>query len=104
MSHTTLELRGRDLIIVPASEYDSLTLQEVLNRLFGKHLPASVRSNIVLDRRQRFLRIQPIHFSAIKRALRFPLPLLSMSDPRSLSPQPWRWSHGPINWKRWEAG
>ncbi len=60
----------RDLIIVPASEYDSLALPDVLNRLFGKHLPASVRSNIVLDRRQRFLRIQPIHFTAIKRALR----------------------------------
>ena len=53
MSNTTLELRGRDLIIVPASEYDSLALPDVLNRLFGKHLPASVRSNIVLDRRQR---------------------------------------------------
>jgi superfamily II DNA or RNA helicase len=70
MSNTTLELRGRDLIIVPGSEYASLALPEVLNRLFGKHLPASIRSNIVLDRRQRFLRIQPIHFSALKQALR----------------------------------
>src|SRR5216683_1712702 len=70
MTNTTLELRGRDLVIVPATEYESLALPEVLNRLFGKNLPSSVRSNIVLDRRQRFLRIQPIHFSAIKRALR----------------------------------
>src|SRR5579884_1677191 len=70
MSNTTLELRGRDLIIVPASEYESLALSEVLNRLFGKHLPPAVRSNIVLDRRQRFLRIQPLHFSTIKQALR----------------------------------
>src|SRR5438045_2269192 len=70
MSNTTLELRGRDLIIVPATEYDALTFPEMLNELFGKHLSSSIRSNIAIDRRQRFLRVQPIHFSAIKQALR----------------------------------
>ena len=70
MANTTLELRGRDLVIVPGSEYTSLALPDVLRQLFGNYLAASVRSTIVMDRRQHFLRVQPIHFSVIKQALR----------------------------------
>lgn len=70
MPDTTLELRGRDLIIVPSTEYEALAFPAMLNQLFGSHLPASIRSSIAVDRRQRFLRTQPMHFSAIKRALR----------------------------------
>src|SRR5438270_2964571 len=66
----TLDLRGRDLIIIPPKDLLSLSLPELLGRLFGPYLPADVQSNIGQDKRHHFLRTQPIHFSTIKRALR----------------------------------
>jgi len=67
---TTLDLRGRDLIITPETEWLHLSLPEMLSRLFGSHLPAEVRASMVQDRRHHFLRTQPMHFLTIKHALR----------------------------------
>jgi superfamily II DNA or RNA helicase len=66
---TTLDLRGRDLIITPPEEYLHLPTPELLTHLFGSHLPAPVRSNIGRDKRHHFLRTKPMYFSAIKAAL-----------------------------------
>ena len=66
---TTIDLRGRDLIIIPLEELLHLPTPELLDNLFGLHLPAAVRSNMGRDKRYHFLRTQPIHFSAVKRAL-----------------------------------
>ncbi|HLI89550.1 MAG TPA: DEAD/DEAH box helicase family protein [Ktedonobacteraceae bacterium] len=70
MSITTVDLRGRDLVITPPEAWLHLPLPELLSRLFGSHLPATLCDSMVQDRRYRFLRTQPLHFSAIKRALR----------------------------------
>ncbi|HZR43174.1 MAG TPA: DEAD/DEAH box helicase [Ktedonobacteraceae bacterium] len=70
MPTTTIDLRGRDLIIMPPEAWLALTFTELLRRLFGIHLPALVQASIVQDKRHLFLRTQPIYFSAIKRALR----------------------------------
>ncbi len=67
---TTIDLRGRDLIIMPPKDWLHLPLPELLTTLFGAHLPAEVREGMAQDKRYRFLRTQPIHFSAVKRALR----------------------------------
>src|SRR5947209_6142951 len=67
---TTLDLRGRDLVIVPPDEMLSLPLTELLTRLFGSFLSTTIRGRIVQDKRQRFLRIQPMYFSSLKQALR----------------------------------
>src|SRR5437667_424758 len=66
----TLDLRGRDLIIIPPKDLLSLSLPELLGRLFGPYLPADVQSSIGQDKRHHFLRTQPTHFSTIKLALR----------------------------------
>lgn len=67
---TILDLRGRDLIITPSEELATLPLHELLNRLFGSYLPASVRSHIIQDARYSFLRVQPMHFQQVKQGLR----------------------------------
>ncbi len=67
---TTLDLRGRDLIITPPENLISLPTPELLRLLFGTHLPADVRNSMGRDKRHLFLRTQPIHFTAVKRALR----------------------------------
>ncbi|MFL5704305.1 MAG: DEAD/DEAH box helicase [Ktedonobacteraceae bacterium] len=70
MSMTTLDLRGRDLIITPPENLLSLPTPELLRHLFGSHLPTDVRNSMGRDKRHHFLRTQPIHFTAVKRALR----------------------------------
>src|SRR3989441_6505387 len=67
---TTLDLRGRDLIITPPASLLTLPTPELLDTLFGVHLPAAVHANMGRDKRSHFLRTQPIHFSAVKQALR----------------------------------
>ena len=67
---TTLDLRGRDLIITPEPEDAQLSMPEMLAILFGEHLPASVQADIGRDTRRGFLRTLPIHLSKIKHALR----------------------------------
>ncbi len=69
MPMTTLDLRGRDLIITPSKEYAHLPLPELLEALFGSSLPREIYRAIEQDKRYHFLRTQPIHFTAIKDAL-----------------------------------
>ncbi len=66
---TTIDHRGRDLIISPDEEMQRLPTPELLQALFGAHLPAGVRATMGRDKRHAFLRTQPIHFQAVKRAL-----------------------------------
>jgi hypothetical protein len=66
----TLDLRGRDLIIIPSEESLHLSTSELLQVLFGSHLPSTIRASIGRDKRHHFLRTQPIHFTSVKSALR----------------------------------
>ncbi len=67
---TTIDLRGRDLIITPPTEWQHLPLPELLTALFGRQLAANIHNRIAQDKRHHFLRTLPIHFSAVKDALR----------------------------------
>lgn len=69
---TTLDLRGRDLIILPAKEkeWQDLSLPDLLAKLFGSHAPAALLASIEQDRRHHFLRTKPLYFDVLKRALR----------------------------------
>ncbi|HEY4389303.1 MAG TPA: DEAD/DEAH box helicase [Ktedonobacteraceae bacterium] len=67
---TTLELRGRDLAIVPTTEWRHLPYRELVKTLFGNYLPSDVLEHMSQDKRHAFLRVQPYYFSAIKEALR----------------------------------
>jgi hypothetical protein len=42
----TLDLRGRDLIIIPTEESLHLSTSELLQVLFGSHLPLTIRACI----------------------------------------------------------
>ncbi len=66
---TTIDHRGRDLIILPKEEMLRLPTPELLQILFGAHLPADVRVAMGRDKRHAFLRTQPIHFQVVKQAL-----------------------------------
>jgi len=66
---TTIDHRGRDLVIIPNEEKLHLPTPELLQALFGSHLPADVRATMGRDKRHAFLRTQPMHFRAIKQAL-----------------------------------
>ena len=65
----TLDLRGRDLIIIPSEESLHLSTSELLQFLFGSHLPLTIRNSIGRDKRHHFLRTQPVHFTSVKSAL-----------------------------------
>src|SRR5579883_2484285 len=67
---TTLDLRGRDLVIIPDDELLHVPMPELLWALFGAHLPVAVRERMGRDKRYHFLRALPMHFSAVKQALR----------------------------------
>lgn len=66
---TTLELRGRDLIITPPTDVLSLALPMVQERLFGGYLPVAVRGRMKQDARHGFLRVPPFYFAQVKQAL-----------------------------------
>ena len=66
---TTLDLRGRDLVITPPDDLLHLPTPELLTALFGSHLPAPLHNHMGRDKRSHFLRTYPIFFSAVKRAL-----------------------------------
>ncbi|HEV2583481.1 MAG TPA: DEAD/DEAH box helicase [Ktedonobacteraceae bacterium] len=66
---TTLDHRGRDLAIIPDESLLHLPTEALRSALFGSHLPASVAASMERDKRQHFLRTQPMHFAAVKRAL-----------------------------------
>ncbi|TMD68093.1 MAG: DEAD/DEAH box helicase [Chloroflexi bacterium] len=63
-------MRGRDLTITPSAELLELPTPALLDTLFGPYLPKAVRGKMGRDKRFHFLRTQPIHFSAVKQALR----------------------------------
>ncbi len=96
----TLDLRGRDLLLIPTEELLRLPTSELLQALFGSHLPSAVRNSMGRDKRHHFLRAQPIHFSIIKRALRkqqtpFTVafderPLLPYETTLSIEPRPYQ--------------
>jgi superfamily II DNA or RNA helicase len=67
---TTLDLRGRDLIIIPLKELLNLPTEELQQALFGNYLPTAIRISMGRDKRQHFLRTLPMNFSAVKSALR----------------------------------
>jgi superfamily II DNA or RNA helicase len=64
-----LELRGRDLIITPPENMRALATPALLELLFGANLAADLRASMGRDKRRHFLRTQPIHFPAVRRAL-----------------------------------
>src|SRR5260370_15928213 len=66
---TTIDHRGHDLVIIPDEELLHLPTPELLQRLFGAHLPSDVRASMGRDKRHAFLRTQPLHFQSVKRAL-----------------------------------
>src|SRR5215470_5757134 len=66
---TTIDHRGRDLAIIPGDTMLHLPTPQLLQALFGLHLPADIRAAIGRDKRHGFLRTMPIYFQAIKRAL-----------------------------------
>jgi len=96
----TLDLRGRDLIIIPSEESLHLSTPELLQAIFGSHLPSTIRANIGRDKRHHFLRIQPIYFASVKSALRkqqtpFTIsfdehPALSFETTLNLEPRPYQ--------------
>ncbi len=67
---TTLDLRGRDLIIIPAADLACLPTAELLEKLFGQYLPPEIRAAMGRDKRQHFLRAKPMYLNSIKQALR----------------------------------
>ncbi len=67
---TTIDQRGRDLIIMPGEEMLHLPTPQLLQALFGTHLPADIRAAMGRDKRHHFLRTQPINFNSVKEALR----------------------------------
>ncbi len=107
MSVTTLELRGRDLVIIPAEQWLDLSLPALLLTLFGTYLLSSIRASIARDKRHGFLRVQPIHLSAVKQALRqqqvpFMLafdeqPALAYETKLALEPRPYQ-EEALTNW------
>jgi len=66
---TTLDLRGRDLIITPPDDLLSLPTEALLDTLFGTHLPWAARNKMGRDKRFHFLRTLPIYFTIVKQAL-----------------------------------
>ena len=70
MSITTLELRGRDLLITPPADLLTLPVSMLQERLFGAYLSATVRARMGQDARHGFLRVPPFYFAQVKQALR----------------------------------
>src|SRR6266699_2291335 len=70
MPTTTLDLRGRDLIIIPPKELLHLPTEELQAALFGNYLLIVICFFMGRDKRQHFLRTQPMNFSVVKNALR----------------------------------
>jgi superfamily II DNA or RNA helicase len=70
MTMTTIDFRGRDLAIIPPEDWATRSYVDLLLQLFGPHLSPDILASFQLDQRHHFLRTQPIHFPAIKQALR----------------------------------
>ncbi len=100
MTITSISVRGRDLIITPATQWQEQNRTTLLTTLFGAHLAADVRERIKLDKREHYLRVQPLYFSAVKQALqqqRVPFtvafdehPALPVTPTLSMQPRPYQ--------------
>src|SRR5713226_8974617 len=104
---TTIDHRGHDLVIIPNEEMLHLPTPELLQTLFGAHLPSDVRTSMGRDKRHAFLRTQPLHFQAVKRALLAQRTLFSVvfeERPELPLRLRCRSSHAPIKTKLWQAG
>jgi superfamily II DNA or RNA helicase len=66
---TTLDLRGRDLIITPPQTHLQLPTPDLIDALFGNYLPQAVRAKMGRDKRTHALRTLPMNFPVVKRAL-----------------------------------
>ncbi len=66
---TIIDHRGHDLVIIPNEEMSHRPTPELLQALFGAHLPGETLAVMGRDKRHAFLRTQPIHFQAVKQAL-----------------------------------
>jgi superfamily II DNA or RNA helicase len=96
----TLDHRGHDLVILPDREMLELSTSELMQALFGAHVPADTRAAIERDPRHAFLRTQPQHFQAIKQALQaqqIPFtvafeerPMLPFATTLQLEPRPYQ--------------
>lgn len=97
---TTLDLRGRDLLVIPDADTEQVTTPALLDMLFGPHLPAEVRAAMGRDKRHGFLRTLPMHLSKLKHALRqqgtaFTVafeeqPALPYATPLNMEPRPYQ--------------
>jgi len=64
-----IDYRGHDLALIPAPEQAALPTAELLRALFGTHLPSDVRADLGQDARQGFVRVKPLHWAEVRRAL-----------------------------------
>src|SRR6266516_1995564 len=80
---TTIDHRGRDLVIIPNEEMLRLPTPQLLQALFGAHLPADIRAAMGRDKRHAFLRTQPLHFQAVRKR-RSLSPSSRTTPPRSI--------------------
>src|SRR5215467_7837995 len=104
---TTIDHRGRDLVIIPNEEMLRLPAPQLLQALFGAHLPVDIRAAMGRDKRHAFLRTQPFHFQAVKRALQangMPFsvafeerPALSFATALQVEPRPYQ-NEALANW------
>lgn len=100
MTTTIIDLRGRDLAIIPPEELQHATRFELLATLFGSQLAPEIMDGIKLDTRGHFLRTLPIHFSAIQQALQQqqttfrvafePRPALPFQTTLAMDPRPYQ--------------
>lgn len=56
-------------MLIPDEQMGQLPTTELVQTLFGTHLPLEIRACIERDTRYAFLRTRPLHFQAIKQAL-----------------------------------
>ncbi len=106
MSGTILDLRGRDLILLPAPAWQTLSTSELVTRLLGTSLPTTAFAR---DKREPFLRTKPLYFREIKQALQtrqIPFevafeerPALPFATSLSLEPRPYQVE----SLERWQA-
>src|SRR5690348_8858375 len=64
-----MELRGRDLAIVPPAEWWALSEDDLLGALFEPTDAAGAALLLARDRRGRCLRARPLHFERLRDAL-----------------------------------
>ena len=96
-----LDLRGRDLVVLPPARLWQLTDAALYTALFGRGEAEGARALLTRDRRQRLLRARPLDFAKLRDALciagAFPVrvafaehPLLPVQPQLGLAPRPYQ--------------